>query len=432
MKKIVSLFLLVIFLSAGILPGFSANDKVMTITIDNTVEKGLSSIVERAFIEAEEQEVKMVILEINTPGGRVDAAREIERIISNSSLPTTALIQDRAISAGSLIALACDKIAMEPGSTIGDAELYIGNERAGEKQLSDWREKLASTAEAKGRDPQIAAAFADRDIEIPGIIEKGKLLTLTPKKALELGMNDYMVEDRDELLEILDLEKALIITTEPTMGEKVARIVTSPLVAPFLLTIGIAGLVIELITAGFGVFGLIGLTSMSLFFGGHLLAGFSGWGGIFLFLIGLILLVIEVFVPGFGIFGVGGIVALVGSVVMVSQSLEAALVSLTIALISSIILILISLKFLTRRDIWKKLILSDELGSQEGYFSSSQELRKLINEEGKALTDLRPSGAMLLENGERIDVVTYGEYILKDDKIKVIKVEGSRVVVTKI
>ncbi|SMB90945.1 membrane-bound serine protease (ClpP class) [Desulfonispora thiosulfatigenes DSM 11270] len=432
MKRLTWIFFLLIFISLSIVPGFSANDKVMVVPIDSTVEKGLSSFVQRAFIKAESEKVKMVILEINTPGGRIDAARDIERIISNSKLPTTALIKDRAISAGSLIALACDTIAMQPGSTIGDAELYIGSERAGEKQLSDWREKLASTAEAKGRNPEIAAAFADRDIEIPGVTAKGKLLTLTPKKAVELGISDYLVKDRDELLEVLNLEKTLVISTEPTMGENLARFATDPMIAPILLTIGIAGLAIELITVGFGVFGVIGLASMSLFFGGHLLAGFSGWGAIFLFLVGLILLVIEIFVPGFGVFGIGGIASLIGSVVMVSQSLEAALTSLTIAIIGSIVLILVSLKFLTRRNIWKKIVLENKLSNEEGYSASSQELKELLNEEGKALTDLRPSGTAILNNGMRVDVVTYGDYILKDEKVKIIKVEGNRVVVIKI
>ncbi|MFZ5946036.1 MAG: NfeD family protein [Bacillota bacterium] len=432
-KKFWAILLSILLTSLLVLPVTAETPKkVMVIPIEKAVEKGLAAFVQRAFSEAEKENVDFIILELDTPGGRIDAAKEIKDVIMKSEIPTAALVKSHALSAGSYIALASDHIAMQPGSTLGDAEPRVGSERADEKILSAWKADLATVAEAHGRDPEIAKAFADRDMEIEGIIEKGKLLTLTPKDAVRLGMADYEVANRQELLKTLGLENSQIITANPTIAEKISRLVTNPLVAPVLLTIGIAGIVIEIMTVGFGLFGVIGLASLALFFGGHLFAGFSGWEAVLLFLLGLILMVIEAFAPGFGIFGIGGLLAFITSIFLVSPSFEAALISLTIAIIGTTILVLLSMKFLTARNFWKRIILGNKLGTEEGYVASKIELNQYINLEGTALTILRPAGTVELDDGTRLDVVSGGEYIEKESRIKILKVEGNRIVVKKI
>ncbi|MFZ7103446.1 MAG: NfeD family protein [Peptococcaceae bacterium] len=432
-KKLGALVIILVFMVLLVSPVIAAPARlVMIVPIEKTVEQGLASFVERAFQEAEKENADLIIVELDTPGGLIDAAKEIKDAIMNSKIPTAALIKSQALSAGSYIALACDHIAMQPGTTIGDAEPRVGGERADEKILSAWREELATVAEAHGRDPEIARAFADRDMEIAGIVNKDKLLTLTPKDAVRLGMADYQVADREELLGILGLEDARLISADPTVAEKVSRFVTNPYVAPVLLTIGIAGIVIEIMTVGFGIFGLIGLSSLALFFGGHLIAGFSGWEAVLLFLLGLILMVIEAFVPGFGIFGIGGLLAFITSIFLVSPGFEAALISLTIAIIGTVVLVLVSMRFLTTRNFWKRIILGNKLVTEDGYIASRQDLSQYIGEEGKALTVLRPAGTVELERGLRLDVVSGGEYIEKESRVRIIKVEGNRVIVRKI
>lgn len=432
-KRIIALALSIFLLFLVISPVIAdVPHKVMVVPIEKTVEKGLSSFVLRAFTEAEKENVDYIILEIDTPGGRIDAAKEIKDIIMSSDIPTVALVKSQALSAGSYIALCCDKIAMQPGSTLGDAEPRVGSERADEKILSAWKEELGAVAEAHDRNPEIAKAFADRDMEIEGVIAKGKLLTLTPKDAIKLGMADYQVNNREELLNLLGMEKAQILSADPTVAEKISRFVTNPFVAPVLLTIGIAGLIIEVLTVGFGLFGVVGFLSLILFFGGHLIAGFSGWEAILLFVLGLIFMVIEAFIPGFGIFGIGGLLAFITSIILVSPSFEAALISLTIAIIGTIILVILSMKVLTTRNFWKKIVLGNKLVTEEGYVASRPDLSEFINQEGIALTILRPAGTIELKGGHRLDVVTVGEYIERDSKVKIIKVEGNRVIVKKI
>lgn len=432
-KRMTALVLSLIILFSLVFPAIAdTTKKIMVVPLEKTVEKGLSSFVQRAFNEAEAENVDLIIVEIDTPGGRIDAAKEIKDVIMGSNIPTVALVKSQALSAGSYIALACDTIAMQPGSTLGDAEPRIGNERADEKTLSAWKKELAAVAEAHNRDPRIAEAFADRDIVIEGVIEKGKLLTLTPNDAIELGMADYQVANRNELLTKLGLENAQIISADPTGAERISRIVTNPYVAPILLTIGIAGIIIEVLTVGFGLFGVVGILSLILFFGGHLIAGFSGWEAILLFVLGLILMIIEAFSPGFGIFGIGGLLAFITSIFLVTPSFEAALISLTVAIIGTIVLVLISMKFFTTRNVWKKLVLGNKLVTEEGFVASREEFKDYSNREGTAITILRPAGTMELDDGTRLDVVTSGEFVEKDSRIKVIKVEGNRIIVKKI
>ena len=180
MKKKLAIIMFLCFCFLGITSVAFADEapqKVMIITVDDAVELGLSSYLERNIATAEEQGADLIILELDTPGGRVDAAQDIKRILYGCDIETVALVKDQALSAGAYIAMCCDRIAMMPGSTLGDAEMLINGQRADEKYLGAWREEFAAIAEDKGRDPEIAKAFVDRDIEIEGIVEEGKLLT---------------------------------------------------------------------------------------------------------------------------------------------------------------------------------------------------------------------------------------------------------------
>ncbi|MDD2401211.1 MAG: NfeD family protein [Clostridia bacterium] len=403
--------------------------KVYVIPIESTIDLGLASFVERSYLEAEKLDVDMVILEVDTPGGRVDAALDIRETIWDSEIPTTALVKGGAISAGAFITLAAPQIAMVPGSTIGDAEPRDGDERADEKFLSYWAAEMASTADKNGRDREIAVAMADRDVVIQDVVEKGKLLTLTYKEAEELSYTDYIVKDRAELLKELNLEGAEVIEAKFSVAEKITRIVTNPYIAPFFLTIGIAGIIIEVFTVGWGVAGAVGILSLVLYFGGHLLAGFTGWGSILLFMLGLILLGVEIAVPGFGLPGFGGIVSIISSIVLAAPSWEAGIVSLVFAIVGTIILVLISFKVLTKRKLWSRLVLDTKYNKEEGYIPQIEDLSIYVGKTGKAVTILRPAGTVILDNGVRLDVVTNGDFIHKGAKVEIVRAEGIRLVV---
>jgi len=426
-RVLLGFVLLFAFWAAGLYA--SPSQLVYVVPVQGTIDSGQARFVDRSLREASELKAAMVVLEIDTPGGAVDAALKIRDAIRRSPVPTTALVRGGAISAGALIALACEKIAMEPGSTIGAAEPRIGMEKADEKYVSYFAKEMASTAEARGRRPDIAVAMVDRDKEIPGLVERGKLLTLTYLEAERYGYADYIVKDRDDLLARFDLAGAPVKESVPTMSENLARVLTNPFVAPLLLTIGIAGIVIEIFTVGWGVAGTIGLLSLGLYFAGNLLAGFTGWEAILLFLLGIILLGVEAFVPGFGVPGIGGIACLVASIIMAAPSWEAGIISLVFALVGTIVLLLLSFKLLNRRKFWNRLVLGTSYKTEDGYIPQAQDLSRHIGAKGIAHTILRPAGTVVLEDGTRLDVVADGEYIARGGKVEVVRVEGIRVIV---
>jgi membrane-bound serine protease (ClpP class) len=275
-------------------------------------------------------------------------------------------------------------------------------------------------------------AMVDRGIEIPGVIEKGKLLTLTYRQAQEHGFADYIVQDREELLKALEMDGAEIIIGKQSTAETLTRFATNPYIASLLLMIGIAGIVIELFTVGFGIAGLIGIISLTLYFGGHLMAGFSGWEAILLFLLGIILLAVEAFFPGFGLPGIGGIISIAASIIIAAPNWETGIISLVLALAGTIVLVLISFKVLTRRKIWDKLVLGTKYNTEAGYVPQKEDLSIYVGKRGEAVTLLRPAGTVLLEDGTKLDVVTDGAFIQKGAQVEVVRAEGVSLVVREV
>lgn len=435
LSRILSKAVVLIFI-ASLLGGFLVKtlpaapaQLICVISVEGTVEPGQAKYIARSYREAEMMQADLVVLEIDTPGGRVDAALEISDTIRHSSVSSVALVKGRAISAGALIALSCKNIAMEPGSTIGAAEPRVGTEPADEKYISYFAKEMAAVAESNGRNPDIAVAMVDRDKEIPGLVEKGKLLTLTYQEAEKHGYTDYVVNGRGELLDKLEMSGAQVVEVGPSVSETITRLVTNPYVAPILLTVGIAGIIIEVFTVGWGVAGTLGILALGLYFGGHLLAGFTGWGVILLFIVGIILLGVEALMPGFGVFGLGGIICMAVSIVLAAPGWEAGIISLTVALAGTIVLVLLSFKLLSKRKFWDRLVLGTKYKKEDGYISQAEDMSKYVGLQGEAYTILRPAGTMILEDGTRLDVVTDGEYIPKGQKIAVIRVEGIRIVV---
>lgn len=426
-KGLLGILIGLMLLTLGVFAVSSA--EVFVIPLEAAIDPGLASFVERSYREAELSNTDLVLLEIDTPGGRIDAAEKIKQTINESTLKTIALVKGGAISAGAYLALACPEIAMLPGAIIGDAEPQLGGKRADEKLVSYWAAEMGAAAEKNGRERLIAMAMADRDLEIPGLVEKGKLLTLTYQQAKEYGYTDYLVANRAELLKVLNLAEANIKEAVLSPAEKITRLITHPFLAPLLLTLGIAGLIIEVFTVGWGIAGFIGLFSLSLYFGGHLLAGFTGWEAILLFLLGLILLAIEIFIPGFGLPGISGLVCLVISIVLAAPSWEAGIISLVLAIIGTIILLLFSFKFLTKRGFWERLVLGIKYQKETGYVPQSKDLSIYVGQRGVALTILRPAGTIELADGTKLDVVTEGEFIPRGENVEIILAEGIRVVV---
>ncbi|SDI85600.1 NfeD family protein [Alteribacillus bidgolensis] len=430
-KIIVFLLFFIVFFSSSE-PGYSqtsSNDIVYVLPVEQTVERGLEAFLERSVNEAEEAGADHIIFEIDTPGGAVDAAGNIAAIIRNAPVPTTAFVTDEAMSAGAFIALNADEIAMAPSTEMGAAQVIDGSgNAASDKAQSAWIKNMKGAAELNGRDPEYAIAMADPSVDLEEYrAGEGSLLSLTASEAEEVGYAEHIVEDREELLSALDLEGAEVQEADVSIAEHIARFVTNPIIIPILLSVGSLGLILELYSPGFGIPGIMGASSLFLFFFGHAIAGFAGMESIVLFIAGLVLMIIELFVPGFGIFGFLGIGAMIGSMILASFSTLNIVLSILIAAVVSIAAAAILFSVFGKRGPMKRLVLEESVNTNEGYISNVSR-NELVGKTGKSLTPLRPSGSIIVGE-ERLDVVTEGGYIEQGENVKIVAVQGSRIIV---
>ena len=417
-------FLLITFHEAD-----ANNDPVYYAKVDSEVTKGLSKFIGRAISTAEENHAKTIIFEIHTPGGAVDAASDIAKVLGDTEVKTIAFINHEALSAGAYIALNMDEIYMVPNATIGSAAVITQNGNAADKKAqSYWLAAMKSAAEQNGRDPVYAMAMADDSIDLPEYgAPKGKLLTLTATQSVEVDYAEGIVANKNELLNTLGYENAKIEQIDKSWSERVAEFVTNPFVVPILLTIASLGLVIELYSPGFGLPGIAGLTSLLLFFYGHYIAGLAGNESLILFILGIILIVIEFFIPG-GIVGSLGLGSILFSIILAGKSIIFMSISLFIAIAIAITVMVILMKFFKKKmKVFNKIVLSDSTSTEKGYVSNASRT-DLLAKIGTALTPLRPSGTVIIDN-ERIDAVTEGGFIKSGARVEVVEVEGVRVVV---
>lgn len=405
---------------------------VYFIPVEQTVERGLEAFMKRSFTQAVEERADHIVLEIDTPGGAVEAAGNIATLLRQTETPITAFVTAKAISAGAYISLNADEIVMVPGTTMGAAGIIDGAGNAGDqKAQSYWLAEMRESAELNNRDPKYALAMADNSIDLPELgAPTGEFLTLGATQALEVGYAEALANNREELLDYLGLENALIKETDVSFAEQIARFVTHPVVIPILLSIGSLGLVLELYSPGFGIPGIMGLSALLLFFFGHMFAGFAGWESIILFIVGILLILIEIFVPGFGIFGALGIGSIIGSMVLASFSTMHMLIYILIAVIVSAVASVIVFKYFGNRGPMKKIVFKGATTTEEGYISNVTR-EELIGQTGETLTPLRPAGSAVF-NHERLDVVSEGGYIGQGKKIEVVYTSGSRIVVRQV
>lgn len=400
---------------------------IWIIPIKGTIDLGLASFVERATREAVEAGAALILVEVNTFGGRVDAATEIRDALLNAKVPTAAYVTERAWSAGALITLAAETIWMAPGSSIGAAQPVP----ADEKTVSALRAEFESTAERTGRDPRVAAAMVDAGVAVEGLVPQGEILTLTANRAIDVGYAEGVIAGRGELLAALGLEGLPVESVELNWAERAARFLSEPTVSQLLLTLGFLGLIAEAMSPGLGVPGAIGLTSLVLFYGGRMIVGLAGWESLLILGVGLLLVAAEIFlIPGFGIAGVAGAAAIVWSLVISFGGIAEAVNALGISLGLSLVGAYLFWRFGKRTGLWGRVILNTRLDDEQGYVSSA-DYSGYIGKTGTALTTMRPAGVVEIE-GERLDAVSEGGYVAAGSPIVVRHVEGTRIVVREV
>jgi membrane-bound serine protease (ClpP class) len=451
-----------------------AGERLFVIEVHDTIDLGLAFFVKRALDSVEEKEAEAIILDINTFGGRVDAAVDIRDALDRCKIPTTAYVNMRAISAGALICLAADDITMAPGSTIGAATPVgmggMGEKMdLGEKEKSYVRGEFRGTAERNGHSPLLAEAMVDPDTEVwailggktPKIVSKeeaeaakkgkkkaetkvvsakGKLLTMTASEAVEVGFAGSTPESRDKLIGSLGFDPGEEMVSRISWSEYIVRFLTNPIVSGLLLSLGVLGIFFELQMPGWGVSGSIGITFLLLFFGGHYLAGLASAVDLLFFVIGIALIAAEIFVvPGFGVTGISGLLCILVGIYLALvrkpipqfswdyEILNSAMAVLIVFIVAALAGIMIIWKMSPESRLKKLMVLSKSLQAEDGYAASTN-LDRLVGQAGKSITHLRPTGRALI-NGEPFEVQSEGDFIEIDRALTVIRVAGNKVFV---
>lgn len=457
MKKILSLLLLSIF--AGTI---AASDSTTVYVYKIFREIGSTSWVhtQEAFEEAEELNADCIILHLNTYGGQVVFADSIRTKILNSHIPVHVFIDNNAASAGALISIACDSIYMRPGGNIGAATVVDqSGQQMPDKYQSYMRSTIRATAQAKGkktvikgsdttyvwrRDPHIAEAIVDASIAIAGVIDSGKVLTFTAEEAIEHGYCEGEAASIKDVIGKLNITNYKIHQYKPSFWDGVKGFLTSPVLQGILILIIIGGIYFELQTPGVGFPLIAAVTAAVLYFAPLYIDGLAANWEILLFIAGLILLALEIFViPGFGVAGVLGIVFVVAGLTfsMVDNDwfdftgvgtgrLMQSLSIVLIGIIGGFVLIVyLSKKVLeSRSGMFAKVALHTTQDTEAGYVGVDTSVKSMIGRSGKALTDLRPSGKVIIDN-EQYDAMGERGFIEAESEVTVTGISSGQLVV---
>ena len=405
------------------------------------INRWYASYIKKAIKKAGDEGASLIILELDTPGGLLSSALSIKNYIIESDIPVVAYINKNALSAGALISLSCEAIYMSDGSIIGAATpVYMkGNEieKAGEKEISAMRAAMRSSAERSKKNVRIAEAMVDETIILSkrndGIdLDDKTLLTLSVEEALKVNIADGKANSIIDIIKLRNLsENSTIINVEEEKYDYILRFLINPAVLSALISIGIIGVYIELKTPGFGIGGVISIIAFSIFFFAQVFVGESGFLAPAIFFLGIVLLAIEIFViPGFGITGILGILGIVAGIFMsfgINNIAQAVLV-VFVSLIADIILIIILARFILKSKGFKNIV---ALETDTAGYHSSVSYDNLLGCEGITDTFFRPSGNIII-NDKKYDAITEGEFINKGAKIKVILVEGNKIVIKEI
>ena len=455
---------LILFVSGG--PGARSAEsaspdqkKVYVLPIRDDIMPPLVYLVRRGVKEAMEARADLLVLDMDTNGGRVDVTEEIIEILNNFKGQTATFVNKKAFSAGAFISIATQKIFMAPQSVIGAAAPILmmpGGppqdmpETMQAKMNSALRALVRTSAEKNGYNIAVVEAMIDKSKELKiddkVLNEKGQILTLTNTEAeREYGqppkplLSSGTVASIENLLAKVGYAEARRVEIRPTGAETLASWIN--MISPLLLIVGIAGIYIEFKTPGFGLPGIIGVVAFALYFFGGYIAGLSGLEWIGVFLLGLALVALELFVfPGTFALGLAGaalmLVALVMAMVDVYpgmpslptfKMLQLPLRDLLIAFACGAVAVWILSRWLPRTSLYGKLV-SQTASGVTTVLELEQKQESRIGQVGVAVSSLRPGGKAQFGD-EILDVISQGELIARGQRVRIVGHSGTEAVV---
>ncbi len=436
------------------------SQKVVIIPIRDQIAPPELYILRRGLKTAIEQGADTLIIDMNTPGGRLDTTFEILEALDKFPGKVITYINTEAISAGALISAGTDEIWFAPSAVIGAAAPVTGegediDETMKQKVVSYLKGRVRAMSGGDENRAKAISAMIDENFELKFgeeiIKPKGELLVLTdveamktygdpPKPLLATGISPSLRNLTDTLF---GAGNYTTIKLEVTWSEKLAQYITG--IAPILLAIGLLLIFIEFKTPGFGMFGIGSGIFLAIVFFGHYAAGLSGHEPALLFFIGFALVVIDLFfLPGFFMLAIPGAILMLGSLIWgmsdvwpdqpiewESNFLTRPLMNLTLGIGGAILLFVLLLRFMPKGGLWGAMVLDSAIGGATTTSSEARSEPSLIGAIGHSVTALFPSGEIEI-NGTRYDarinlgtippgtpvkVISVGEFELKVEAI---------------
>src|SRR6266404_3898453 len=438
----ISICLAFVFGVAAPAPARKAIQKgdVVVVPLHGEVAPSLLAFLRRAVKTAESNDASAIVFDMNTYGGRLDTATDIVNALNQTKLLTYTFINTNAGSAGSLIAIARQRIYMAPVSAIGAAAPILPSGEdlpatAKEKTISYWSALIRGSATKNGHNPDVAEAFMNKDKEIRigdrVVHPKGAVLTLNAQEATErINGKPLLAEGvADSVIDLIKKAglKGNEVTIEPTGFEQIAFWITA--LAPLLLLGGILGAYLEFKIPGVTWPGIISAICFALFFLGHYLAGLAGWEVVALFILGVVLVLVEIlfFAHSTIVFGVVGVFLMLASLLWTmvdrypgqnffptGKALAVPLLNMFIAIVGSFIIIALLARYLPRTSLYRRFALITSNPPGPSLVGTPREFATAFaltpGARGTAITILRPSGKARFAD-QVIDVVTEGEFI---------------------
>jgi membrane-bound serine protease (ClpP class) len=447
---------------------FAALPIVYRIDIRKEIDKTSQIYLRKGLAEAQSLGADAVLLHINTYGGLLDAADSMRTAILYSPIPVYVFIDNNAASAGALISIACKKIYMRRGASIGAATVVNQTgEALPDKYQSYMRSMMRATAEAHGRDtvigdngskgdngligssgdttyrwrrdPKIAEAMVDDRIFIPNLIDSGKTLTFTAEEALQWGYCEGLAESPDEVIrQYLQYPEYELRSYEPSWVDDFKGFLMSPVLQSILIMLIIGGIYFELQTPGIGFPSAAAIIAAVLYFAPLYIEGLAANWEIIVFVVGLILVAFEVFViPGFGVAGITGTLLIIVGLTLallnnvnfdfervsdyeIGRSVIVVFIGLTVGFA---IMLALSNR-IGRKGVLRRVALETDLATSV----TSSEMSSLAGREGLTATVLRPSGKVIID-GVYYDAISESGFIEKGQRVVAVHFENAQIYV---
>ena len=434
--------------------------KVYVLPIREDIMPPLVYLVRRGVKEAMAAKADLLVLDMETNGGRVDTTQEIIAILDQFKGDTVTYVNKTAFSAGVFISVATKQIYMAPGSVIGAAAPIMMSPGGGgveklpdtveEKMSSAVRAMVRTSAEKNGYNIAVLEAMIDKSagLTIDGkvILKEGKLLTLTNTEAeKEYGhppkplISSGTALTLEALLKRLGYANAERHDLKPTGVERLATWLE--LIRPLLLLVGVLGIYLEFKMPGVILPGIIGAVAFAIYFFGGYIAGLSGMEWILIFVVGLALVVVEVFVyPGTIAIGLFGAILMLVALVMAwvdiypgmptiptLPQLRLPIEQILLAMAGGVVAIAVLSRFLPYTPIYRKLVSQTASGVKTEAVLERQKVSRK-GQIGVTLSPLRPGGKAQFGD-DLLDVISQGEMVEKGAKVRIIGSSGAEAIV---